>query len=388
MKLQPLRRFVLRSALVAVFASSLPISFAAATFAQDDTKTPIELSAETSHELDTFLTKLGEKRKFSGTVLIAQEGRILFEKSIGTARGDQQEPFNRSSSFRLASVSKQFTAMAIMLLKEQGKLNFDDPVTRFIGDFPYPKVTIRHLLHHTSGLPDYMALCIAHFQPDVKLDEREAVTNQVIVDLLVEHQPKLEFEPGKRFAYSNTGYALLAYIAERASGQPFAEFMEERVFEPLKMDDSAVFQLGDKFQVKHRVYGFAFAWKADRPNRPNDWHFLNGVYGDGGIYASARDLVKWDQALYTEKLVSRQTMQLAFSPAVLNDGKKSNYGFGWMLKKDKSGVLHSGGWVGFRTFIFRDFDRKIVMVALSNNSAVALQKVIEKLGEVRESLPK
>ncbi len=339
-------------------------------------------------ELNQLVQSLGDQRQFSGTVLIAQNGELAFEKSVGFSNVHEKQALDAQASFRLASVSKQFTAMAILILMEEGKLRLDDEIQQHLPNLPYPGITIRHLLHHTSGLPDYMPVALETWDrdPGPAPAKRQLASNRDIVDLFVKHQPKARFKPGDKFEYSNTGYLLLGYLIEQVSGQSAGDFLQERIFDPLEMKHSAVYRAEETFPLPHRVFGFQYSWKESVANIDNDWHFLNGVFGDGAVYASAYDLLKWDRGLYSEKLVSQDTLDLAYQLGTLNDGEEIPYGFGWIIAPYPSGkvVSHSGGWVGFRTYICRDLANQSVYIALSNNSATAFDQIVSKLDEVRQ----
>ncbi len=367
------------------------ILFASVTHAQEKTQTPVieprpqipSFSDEDLDKLSKRLDKAHERKLVSGTVLLAVDGEIVFEKSIGYANVNDKTPFAENSSFRLASVSKQFTAMGIMLLKEDGKLDFDDDITKHLPKLPYKGVTIRHLLHHNGGLPDYMGLFGKHWDKDAGASEKKIAFNQDMVDLFVKHHPKPVFAPGDRHQYSNTGYVLLGSIIESASGQSIQEFYRQRIFEPLKMADSYTFSNDENvFAPTNRVFGFQYL---DDGHVDVDWHYLNGMVGDGGVYSSARDLLKWDQALCGEKLVSPLTLNEAFTSGKLNDGSETGYGFGWSVERSKNRgltVAHGGSWVGFRTSIARQIDRKYTIIVLTNNSTNNLEQVLNAIDEL------
>jgi len=339
--------------------------------------------------LEKFSKRLdsAHKRKLvSGTVLIAVDGEIVFEKSIGFANVKQKTPLAENSSYRLASVSKQFTAMGIMMLKEDGKLDFDDDITKHLPKLPYKGITIRHLLHHNGGLPDYMDLFDLHWdKEEFDLSKKKTAFNNDLVDLFAEHHPDPDFVAGERYQYSNTGYVLLGSIIESASGMTIHDFLNTRIFEPLNMTDSSAFSPNaEVFKPANRVFGFAY--RSDGSSVDNDWHYLNGMVGDGGIYASARDLLKWDQALYGEELVSQTTLAEAFTSGKLNSGKETGYGFGWVVERSKNkglAVSHGGSWVGFRTSIERLVDRKLTVIVLSNNSTANLDQVLQAIEELQ-----
>jgi len=321
-------------------------------------RTPV-FDADALQAFSDRMDRAAENRIFSGTVLIAVDGKIVLEKSVGYANVKTKQPFAENSSFRLASVSKQFTAMGIMLLKEDGKLDFDDDIRKHLPSMPYEGVTIRHLLHHNGGLPDYMGLFDRHWdksrEGDNSKEETKTAFNKDFLKLFADRKPNRLFAPEEQHQYSNTGYVLLGSIIEAASGQGIHEFFQERIFKPLEMRDSAVFSPDESiFKPANRVYGFV--WDEEGSSSDNDWNYLNGMVGDGGIYSSARDLLKWDQALYGEKLVSQATLRQAFTSGKLNSGEETGYGFGWLVRQSKASglvVSHGGSWVGFRTAIER-----------------------------------
>ena len=338
-------------------------------------------------KLRNFLVELNEKKQFNGTVLLADSGKILFHESLGFSDIRTKKKLDQDSSFRLASVSKQFTAMAIMLLREKGLLEYDDKVAKHIPQFPYENVTIRHLLHHTSGLPDYMSFMRKKWDPTKKSKDKKIAFNKDMMAQLVSQKPELVFEPGTKFRYSNTGYVLLGFLIEEVSGQSFRQFIDKSIFVPCEMTNSYVFSPNSDFAPDHRVYGFSYT-RSGKGYEENDHHYLNGMIGDGGIYSSAIDLLKWDQALYSEKLVSQKTLMEAFDSGLTNEGEKTGYGFGWSIDKNDGATLqvsHGGAWVGFQTFIGRKISAKRTLIILTNHSSQHLQKIIAKIGELARS---
>lgn len=324
-----------------------------------------------SETLSQFVDALAEQKDFNGAILLAEDGKVVFEKYAGFANINDKSDLGQRSSFRLASVSKQFTAMGIMILKEQGKLDFDDDITKHLPTLPYKGVTIRHLLHHNGGLADYTRWFSLNWDIKNAVKGRKMAFNKDLVEQFSKAKPKIQFAPGEKHKYSNTGYVLLGQIIETASDMPIRRFFQEQVFTPLGMTDTQAFSPGNDFNVAERVFGFELL--ADGiSHEDNDWSFMNGMIGDGGIYASARDLVKWDQAWYGEKLVSQATIQEAYTSGKTSDGMKTNYGFGWVVIAGREGntriVTHDGGWVGFATHIFRDLDNRRTTIILTNNS--------------------
>ena len=230
----------------------------------------------------------------------------------------------------------------------------------------------------------FLVLMGKHWDPGKYANQRKIAFNKDMLDQFVKHKPKLMYQPGTRFRYSNTGYVVLGHLIETISGKPIQTFFADSIFEPLKMTNSHVFSPEDSFKPKHRVYGFSFS-RSEKGFRENDYHYLNGMVGDGGIYASALDLLKWDQALYGDQLVSQEMLAEAFTPCVLPNGKGTGYGFGWLIDRKGEGnfqVSHGGGWVGFVTYIGRNISNKRTLIILTNHSSRYLDKVMKKIGEL------
>jgi CubicO group peptidase (beta-lactamase class C family) len=281
------------------------------------------------------------------SLLVIRDGRAVVRKSYGLANLEERTAATPSTNYRLASVTKQFTAASILFLAHDGKLSIDDPIRKWfpaLGD----DVTIRHLLTHTSGLVDY---------EDVM---PEGTTTQIhdidVLHLLEQHQQRY-FAPGTSYRYSNSGYALLALIVEKASGQTFASFLRDRIFQPLGMNDTVAFEDGIS-TVTHRAYGYSRA--GDGWTR-TDQSTTSAVLGDGGIYSSIDDLAKWDAALYTD-----ERLRAAFEPATATNDPNIRYGFGWRITADS--LWHTGETRGFRNVILRYPARRVTVVLLTNRN--------------------
>ena len=287
---------------------------------------------------------------FNGTILVAEHGKVIYNKAKGFANFETKERLNTDSPFYLASVTKQFTAMAIMMLYEQGKLNYNDQLTKYFPEFPdyAQKVTIRNMLNHTSGIADHFELGL--YKP--------GLTNKEVFDALVQRKA-LDFEPNSRYSYSNGNYVLLSLIVEKISGQPFSLFMKNHIFDPLNMDHTLVYD-ESKPEIPNRAIGY------DMLGNVADYDIL--TTGAGGIYSTTEDLFKWDQALYTDQLVSQKTLEEAFTPARLADGTSTGYGFGWGITETTTDkiISHGGGLGGFRTYIERQPKHKNTIIILSN----------------------
>ncbi len=326
-------------------------------------------------QYESYLSELYARGQFNGNALVIENGEIVFQGSFGIGNFNPVASLNLNSVFRLGSVSKQFTAMGIMLLKEAGKLSYDQDIREFIPELPYTGITIRHLLNHTSGLPDYARIMDAHWKPDLAYDnpERFISGNEDILKMLCAYKPPVHFKPGEKWEYSNTGYNLLATIISRASGTPFNEYLQEHIFIPAEMYSTSVYKYIPGFdeQMPNRVFGFGVKFNGT-DLFSTDSHYLNAAYGEGGIYSTLEDLMKWDKILYTDELVSTQAIEEAFSRGILNNGDKTDYGFGWFIAISPNGkkvVKHMGGWAGFLTNIYREIEEDNCIITLTNNNS-------------------
>lgn len=345
---------------------------------------PAGWNQEKTNQLDELLQSLAKKKQFNGAILLAEGGKVVFEKYLGVSNANDQTPLSPNSSFRLASVSKQFTAMAIMILKEQGKLDYDDDIRKFLPRLPYDGVTIRHLLNHTSGLPDYERWFRKNWDRESANDQKKMAFNKDVVEQFSKHKPEIVFKPGEKWEYSNTGYVVLGHIIEQASEIPVRDFLQQNIFDPLEMKNTQAFVPTQAFSVSERVYGFRVLEDGEN-HVDNDWDFLNGMIGDGGVYASARDLLKWDRALANHALVNSETLEEAFESGKTNQGRPTGYGFGWMVVYEDEklvNVHHAGGWVGFVTYIQRDIEKDRTLIVLTNHSSRHFGRVLSGLRNI------
>jgi len=324
-------------------------------------------------KLEKWLDERYKEKQFHGSILLAEKGKVIFEKLYGYEDINDKHKLSKYSSFNIASLSKPFTAMAIMLLEQEEELSYDDDIRKYIPELDYLSgVTIKHLLQHTSGLEDYISLT------DKYWDKSKTFTSNNMIKMFQQYKPKAKFKAGEKFEYSNTGYVLLSEIVERISKKKYADFMKNRIFKPLKMNDSAIFnKLSDSNVLKHRVYGFKRAGVLGNSKIFHDLNYLDGVAGDGAVYTTASDLFKWSRAIKNGTLVSKENYKKAFEVATLNDGSKSDYGFGWDLAKDGS-YSHAGAWVGFTSYMIQnpENDKLILLLDSSDN----ILRIIPDLG--------
>ncbi len=334
--------------------------------------------------IDSIFSRLQQKTGFNGTVLYSEKGRLVFKKAYGYDNFRTKKKLTTQSAFQLASVSKMFTAMAVMILKEDGLLQFDDSVRKFIPELPYHGVTIRHLLNHRSGIPDYM-----HFSDEYWGQERP-LSNEDMIRIMEQNDIKQAFPPDGSFDYCNTNYALLASVVERISDKPFEVFVQENIFDPLKMNNSFIYRLKPGDTITDLVPVGVCGHRGSRGlPRPEQNFYQNGVVGDKGVYSTVEDLFRWDQALYTDILVSQATIEEAFkegSPKFKD--WRDNYGFGWRLKADRpKTVFHYGWWKGFRTYFIRDIYQEKSIIVLTNTSrSISSNLLFEILDDPRYEL--
>ncbi len=299
-------------------------------------------------------------------VLVLKDGQPVFRRGYGLAVLEDGTPVSPATNFRLASVSKQFTAAAILLLAEDGALSIDDPLKKWLPELPAvaDAMTLRQLLSHSSGLLDYEDL----MDP---ADTRQV--HDIDVLHLLQKENRTYFAPGSSYRYSNSGYALLALVVGKASGSDFASFLRQRIFLPLGMTATFAHQDGVD-EVPERAYGYS---QIDGHWQRTDQSTTSAVLGDGGIYSSIDDLAKWDAALYDDRLLRRASLQQAFSAATATpEPDVPHYGFGWRINGDA--LWHSGESIGFRNVIVRYPKQKLTVVVLSNRNdpepyALALQ---------------
>jgi len=327
---------------------------------------------EKTEKLDSLYAEHYRKGEFNGNVLVAENGKIIFQESYGLANEETKEPLNIETAFELASVSKQFTAMGIVQLQKEGKLSYSDVISKYIPELSnYEAITIRNLLGHTGGLPDYMMIMEKNW------DKTKFATNESVIKLFQELQPEIDFEPGEKFRYSNTGYLLLGTIIERVSGQSFEDYLTEKIFAPLEMERTFIYRRRyQPKQIRNYARGYMYSDSLKRKILPDekgkDFYcvYLDGIVGDGMVNSTLQDLFKWDRALYENTLVNEEDKKLIFSSHQTKDGKDTGYGYGWFIQQDSlygKVVSHSGGWAGYTTFIERQPDKDKTIILLQNN---------------------
>ena len=316
-------------------------------------------------ELDKTFERLVRVTGFNGTVLYAEKGHVILKKAYGFAdvRRSKGE-LAVDGAFQLASVSKMFTSMAILILNNEGKVNFDQDIRAYLPNFSYEGITPRMLMTHRSGLPRYMTLSHDKWE-----NKHVPMDNDDMMALLIKYHPEVYFKPNNGFHYCNSNYALLAKIVEVVSGQHFDDFVQERIFKPLGMTNSFVHNMrGDSIMPEYIGKGISGFYHRGRRWREMENDYLNGVMGDKNVYSTVEDLYKFDQALDQGTLVPDSLLKLAFSPgSPRHSRRKDNYGFGWRIKSGMDSVVyHFGWWKGFRTFFIRDMRHHKTLIVLTN----------------------
>ncbi len=352
-------------------------------------------------QISDLMQTLYDQNQFNGSVVVIEKGKMLFHKAFGWANLGKRDTLAINTPFRLASVSKQFTAVATMMLYEQGKIGLDDMVQAYLPEFPYYGITIRQLLNHSTGLPDYFGIGY-HIQKHY--GETKIINNQDLLNYLAVYKPKLEFTPGKRSSYSNTGYVMLALLIERVSKMPYSMFLQKNIFEVAGMKGAFVYNVYGNFDVKNtidtvkvktdtilasnqemriettfkvinklitihkkRAYGYENAYPYPQGMVLMDFHQFDGMVGEKGVCASTEDLIQWDKALRNNKLLKPATWQIMVTPTTEGDYRDWHYGFGWkVLKKDPDIVYHHGLYRGFRTCLVRSQSEETLVAVLSS----------------------
>jgi CubicO group peptidase (beta-lactamase class C family) len=338
-------------------------------------------------QVDAIFVGLSSNQAPGAAVLVIANGKNIYERGFGVTDLRTMDGINAKTNFRLASVTKQFTAMAVMLLVHDGKLRYEDSLTDVFPDFPEygRQITIRNLLNHTSGLRDYEDL-MTGYDPNLPDDQLHQIQDQQVLELL-KQQKTSKFAPGSKWEYSNSGYVLLGLIVQKVSRESFPDFLRHRVFDPLKMSTTVAYQKGTN-EVANRAYGHTNdkgRWKQ------TDQSTTSATLGDGGVYSSLDDLAKWDKALSEYTLLSVSEMKPGLDPVQPAagapeepNGRPAEYGFGWFLNayKNHRRMWHYGETVGFRSTIQRFPDDGLTIIILSNRSDLVPADLALKVADI------
>lgn len=338
---------------------------------------PSSAKAAYALEIERQYKQLLVNRGFNGSILVAKNGEILFEDYNGYSNFKTKDPITPNTPFHLASVSKTFTAMAILKLREQGKLELDDTVDEFFPGFPYQHITVQQLLNHRSGLNNYVYFMVDRRVETYRVKNKKGrwvrrtrtitmpplkpglLTNQDMLDYMIKYRPAPLFAPDRAFRYSNTNYALLALIIEKLTGQSYPTYMKDSLFTPLGMKDTYVFSLAD---TAHYIPSYRYN------NIPYGIEKLDCIYGDKNVYATVRDLLLWDRALTEGNYVSQASQTLAYQPYSFESKSLHNYGLGWRLfySPTEEIVYHNGWWHGNNTVFTRYIKDSATIIVLGN----------------------
>jgi len=286
---------------------------------------------------------------------VAKNGSVIYEKYIGLSDLRKTDPITASTPFHVASTGKPITAVAILKMVQEKKLSLDDSISKFFPGLPYPGITVKMLLNHRSGLPNYV-----YFIPNSDWDINKNASNNDVLNILYTGQPKKSYPAGTHFSYSNTNFVLLALIIEKISGESFPVYMKKNIFDPLGMTNTFVYTAADSLRATP-------SFNYNRTLFPND--FLDETYGDKNVYTTARDLLKFDQALYSDQFINKSLLDAAFTPYSLETRSVHNYGLGWhllMLPNGKKVIYHFGRWHGFNAAFARLTDEKVTIIIMGN----------------------
>jgi CubicO group peptidase (beta-lactamase class C family) len=309
-------------------------------------------------DISTFFDTGLLKQDFNGGILIAKNGEVIFEKYMGKIdlrKDSLSNLLTDSTSLHIASTSKTFTAVATLRLAQENKLSLDDTLQKFFPAFPYKGITVKMLLNHRSGLSNYL-----YFISNSSWDKKRKLTNEDMLQFMITNKPDISYPANTRFSYCNTNFVLLAMIIEKVTGKPYPEYMQQKYFGPLQMNHTYVFTLKDTLTANPSFTRKGGWWEYD---------CMDGTYGDKNIYTTPRDLLKWDQALYTDQVLSKTMEGSAFKGYSFEKPSIHNYGLGWrlqLLPNGKKIVYHFGKWHGFNAAFARLIDEQATIIILGN----------------------
>jgi CubicO group peptidase (beta-lactamase class C family) len=320
------------------------------------------------HEaISEFVDRYLPERLFNGGILVAKNGVIVYERYCGFSNRKTKDSITANTSLQIASTGKTLTSAAILKLVQEGKMSLDDSVSKFFPGFPYA-VTVKMLLNHRSGLPNYL-----YYMEKMGWNRHITATNQDVLNTLINWHPTQAYRPNVHFNYNNTNYVLLALIIEKVSGMSYPEYMKKNFFEPLHMDHTFVKTQADSANVVYSYQPNGALWMPD---------LTDGPYGDKNIYSTPRDLLKWDQALYTNAILSKQMLDSAFTPYSNERPGIKNYGLGWhllILPNGKKVIYHNGRWHGFNSAFARLTDEHITIIMECNKINMGVYQISKKM---------
>jgi len=327
--------------------------------------------------LDSFY-RIQVRAGFNGSVLIGQQGKIIYERYFGVARRDVASPLAPNTASQLASVSKTFTGAATLYLHQHNYLNIDDPVASYLPEFPYKDITIKMLLNHRSGLPDYQKWDKRYVR-----NEQVPITNDDVLQVFARYKPALESRPNTRFKYCNSNYAILASIIAKVTDMSYDDFMQQYIFQPLGMTNTFVHHTPNPLP-ENATYNYKYNWVRW------DNNFADGVVGDKGIYSTVRDMYRWDQSFYQGKLLNNETLELAYGPCSFEKAGVKNYGLGWRMLCYPSGnkiIYHNGWWHGNNTAFYRFIKENLTFIVLGNKYNNGIYRQAKVLYSIVKNIP-
>jgi CubicO group peptidase (beta-lactamase class C family) len=320
---------------------------------------------------DFFDRSLINTRNFNGGILVAKGNEIIYEEYKGYKNFQTKEVLDSNSSMHIASASKNFAAAAVLRLVQEGRIKLNDSLTKFFPNFPYSGVTVKMLMTHRSGLPNYV-----HYLERMGWNKNQYVTNQDVLNSLFTMHPPAEFKAGTRFSYSNTNFVLLATIVEKVTGTTYPDYLKRNFFEPFGMNETYVFSLADSITAIKSYYANGRVWNYD---------FLENTYGDKNIYTTPRDLLKWSLALSEGKVINQALLDSAFTPYSNEKPGVHNYGFGWrllMLKNGKKVIYHNGRWHGTNAAFAKLTDENVTIIIIGNRYDVNIYNTARRAYDI------
>lgn len=345
-----------------------------------ETKHPVLTAEQLEHYKSSatkFYKEFWERSNVSGGLLIAKNGKIVFEQYSGLASVEKNIAITAETPIHIASISKVLTSMAILKLVETNKIQLDQKVNSILPTFPYEETTIRHLLNHRSGLPNY-----ANVLWDMKLEDREnPITNQQVLDVFAEHKVGLVRNVNTGFFYSNTNYVMLALIVEKIQKMPFPQAMKYMIFDPVGMSNTFIFEYDKHKDEVSESYGYRGTKWA--------WDHLDKTYGDKNVYSTPRDLLKLDQAMYSDKFLPKKIKDEAFKGYSYESKGYKNYGLGMRMLEYENGerlLYHNGWWHGNNTVFVHDVRNSFTIIALGNKQNKSIYSAF-RLSGLHETYP-
>lgn len=315
---------------------------------------------------------------FNGSVLIGKQGKIIYERYFGVARRESGLPLSQNTPSQLASISKTFTGTAVLYLHQHNYLNINDPVQHYLPEFPYANITVKMLLNHRSGLPDYQKWDRRYIKND-----QQPIDNNYVLQTFARFKPALESRPGTHFKYCNSNFAVLASVIEKVSEMKYEDFMSKYIFEPLGMNNTFVHHTPNPLPA-NATYNYKYNWVRW------DNNFADGVVGDKGIYSTPRDMYRWDQSFYENRLLSKETTELAYGPCSFEKPGVKNYGLGWRMLCFPSGnkiIYHNGWWHGNNTVFYRFIKENMTFIVLGNKYNGGIYRQAKVLYSIAKNVP-